>query len=605
MQSLIGIDIGNNSVKVVRFEQKPKLTLTHAFMFPTPHDFSNGGKIDPKIFLQHINASLSKSDLRFSEVALNIPSSRTTVLVTELPKMTKKELEIAAVAEARKKMVPTPGPDSIFEYLMLEDVMTGKVPRFEVLIIKTEKKIIEDNLHIFDGADNLAPALLTPTCYSVTNLLDKNSPATNQNTAFVDVGHESIDVTITKKGKLHFYRNIKFGLKDVFSHMSVNLGLTPAAVEKIIREHGVPEIDIDLKDKVKVAEEIMRQKYEASLKGVAETEVNLIELRMLWDAEIERLINEIRRSLIYYGEQTHGSRVDAIYLLGGGSGVKGLAPVLKRSFSGLQVVDAFAGADVTEIMARQNDLLACQGSYACASSLALSVLLSQKKRDGIDFLPEDIHKQKISLRRQVSIALVSVVVLAIVFLSWLKVYMDNNIIYGRLKKLEQEVVKSQNVITMLEGAEQEKTSIDERLNEAQAVLAKRVDVEALLLDVSAMVPRDITFKSMVVTSSTAAASVAAPSSNSRSARNKQPRRQLKYVVNIEAFCREDYENAVISIKSFAKMLEDSVLFDNVAIMLPPLEAMRPQDSGSGGLSLTREQVRDFSITMDVADKSKS
>jgi len=589
MADLLGIDVGTNSVKVVRIEQKGKPVVVDAFSFPTPYD-GGPAKISHKGIYDNIVGCIPLRELRNIEIAINIPSSRTIVLVVELPKMGKKEIEIAAINEARKKMLPTPGPDSIFEYLLLEEIMAGKIARYEVLIIKTEKSAIEDTLKLFEFFEGVLPALLSPACYTITNILSRGSDLYKQNSAFVDMGYESIDITVTKKGKLRFYRNIKFGVKDIVNHFASSLGLKPEIVQKMMYENGVPEISIDLKDKVKVAEEIMRQKYEASLKGEAGNEVNLIELRMLWDAEIERLVNEIRRSLIYYSEQTHGSRVDNVFIMGGGAQIKGVAPILKKSFAGLDILTPFSHIDIN-IKGKNKDYFnENQLLFAAAASLALSVPLAQRKKEVIDFLPEEIKKQKVVFQRQLSIIFVLIVIFALAFLAWLKVYMDNNILSGSISKLEFESKKSQAVIDTLKDQQSQKQSIDERLKEAQTIIKKRVDMRAALSELRRLMPPEVTLRSFKMGS-------AAPAGGPE-IRGRKPRFARAYHAAIEAFCTADYEQGLKLANALTQALNGGVHFTNAQLVFAPIEAIKPVFSKEK-VALTAAQTRNFTLSVDI------
>ena len=589
MADLLGIDIGTKSVKVIRIEAKARPAVVNAFSFATPYEGAPA-KISHKGIYDNITGHIPLRELRAMEIAINIPSSRTIVLVVELPKMGRKEIEIAAVNEARKKMLPTPGPDSIFEYLPIDEVMVGKITRYEVLIIKTEKASVEDTLKLFEFFSGVLPSLLSPACYTITNIFPRDSELYKQNSAFVDIGHESIDITVTKKGKLRFYRNIKFGIKDIINHIAASLGLKPEIVEKMVRESGVPEIDIDLKDKVKVAEEIMRQKYEASLKGEAGNEVNLIELRMLWDAEIERLVNEIRRSLIYYSEQTHGSRVDNVFVFGGGAQIKGLAPILKKSFAGIDVLAPFAHMEINLKAEDKKYFNDNQLSFAAAASLALSVPLVQRKKEAIDFLPEEIKKQKVVFQRQLSIISVAIVIFSLTFLAWLKVYMDNNILSGGISKLDFETKKSQVVIDILKEQQDQKQAIDDRLKEAQTITKKRINMQAALSELKRLMPGEITLKSFKVETE--------GGGRQTDPRGRKPRAVRAYHAAIEAFCTADYEHGLKLADSLTQALNASDYFANAQLVFAPIEAIKPVFF-KGKVALTTAQTRNFTLSADI------
>ncbi|MCP4652131.1 MAG: pilus assembly protein PilM [Candidatus Omnitrophica bacterium] len=606
MAELIGIDIGSRLVKVVSMEQKQKTVLLDNFLFPLSFAKESSKKIDVEDFFNQISSKISIKRLKDADIAISIPSALVTVLVIDLPKMSKKELEIAAITEARKKMVPTPGPDSIFEYVLLGEVMVGKIARYEVLIIKTENDCIENIFEIFNRFEGVRLALISPTCYSVANLFYKESDFLNKDSAFVDIGHESIDIAIAKKGKLHFYRNIKFGLKDIITHIAGALGVEASVVEKTIKDKGVPEVDINLKDKVKVAEEIMRQKYEASVNADGDSQINLLELRMLWNTEIDRITNEVRRTLIYYRDQTHGSRVDSVFLLGGVATIKGLAPVLVKDIGGdCQPLFPFQNIEKAPQSAQDSFSQEETPLFAAATSLAVSIPLVKKRKETIDFLPEDMKKQRGAVQKQLGLIIIGIIILSFTFLGWLKVYIDNRLLSRTIITLDLEVKKSEKIITMLDQKKQQRRNIDDRLKEVRNILDKRLDMASVLEEVAKATPIDATLKKFTLSPKVVSAPV------SRSRRRRPPSKKKasevldqNYIVNMDVICFADYGKAVELAERFTEKLEKSNMFEAVSVNVPEMGSIQPSVDGDQGVLLTQQRERFFSIYAELIKVGK-
>jgi Tfp pilus assembly protein PilN len=313
---------------------------------------------------------------------------------------------------------------------------------------------------------------------------------------------------------------------------------------------------------------------------------------MLWDAEIERLTNEIRRSLIYYNEQTHGSRVDNVFIMGGGAQIKGMASILKKSFSGLDVLKPFSYLDVNIKSKNGNYFNENQLLFAAAASLALSIPLVQRKKEVIDFLPEEIRKQKVVFQRQLSIIFAAIVIFSVAFLAWLKVYMDNNILSGGISKLDFEAKKSQEVIDALKEQQSQKQEIDDRLQEAQLITKKRVDMQAALSELRRLLPREVTLKSFKMDATSASGS------RQPDARGRRPKVVRAYHVAIEAFCMADYEHGLAFADSLMQALNASSNFTNAQLVFAPIEAIKPVISNEE-VALTVAQRRNFTLSADV------
>lgn len=611
MARVIGIDLGSRFVKVVLIEQKGKPQLVKAALFSTPYSKDAPQKIDAEEFFNRIVSNIPLSVLRGAALAINIPSSSVTTIVVQLPKMSKKELEVACVAEARRRMVPTPGPTSVFQHIILGEVIVNKIPRYEILVIKTEKSCIDDIAHVFNAFAGINPSLISPTCYTATNLFPKNSDVHKFDTAFIDIGYDSIDVAISRKGNLYFYRNIKLGLRDIISHMSSSLGVAPDKTEEIIKDKGIPEIEIDLmKDKVKVAEEIMRQKYEVSIKGEAQQEINLLELRMLWDNEIERIVQEIRRTLIYYREQSKGTRVENIFFLGGGAPIKGLVSTLAKGVGGTcNVISSFGNIDIA--LEKDAELITETGAlFAPAVSLALTITLAKKNENVIDFLPPAIKQQERRFQQQVGMIIFSVVIFSLSFLSWLKVFVDNKIIEQSIERLGFSLKRAERSLETMNQIKNQQKIVNERLNKISVILDERIDATSFLKEIAISVPDEVYLESVALGEDIEEDSTAGGTSDKQTppvfpesaGQSGSDKGIIK--LKIEAACFADYEKTVDLAQNFRDSLGKSGYFKNIEA--DPLSAgtITPVIGGIEGVTLTRPMLRQFTLRAEIAGEEE-
>src|SRR3989338_5552622 len=339
MADILGIDIGSRFVKVIEIRQKPRLQLVNAILFETPYaSFEQiepaQRQIDTKSFWAEITAGISTPMINRCIIGVDMPAvsiSTTTVL---LPKMGKGELAQAAVAEAKRKLIPASGSQHIFEYSILEEKLFAKIPKIEALVIRSEKACVGNTLALFKDI-NTIPSFITPAYSTLPNLIPKEIWSHNEDVLFVDIGASSLNISICKEGRLIVTRDITYGLNDIVQDFSRKLNLSENEAENAIREYGIPQTTFDITNKVLIAEEIMRQKYEVVNAATEEkVKANLLEMGMLWQAHIDRIVNELRRSFIYYKEQSGGRRIGYIYFLGGGSQIKNLVNILSASIGG-------------------------------------------------------------------------------------------------------------------------------------------------------------------------------------------------------------------------------------------------------------------------------
>jgi type IV pilus assembly protein PilM len=598
LPTLIGIDVGTFSVKVVQIEERAKPRLINIFWFKTPYSKEAVGPskvIDKNEFFNQIVSRIPIKTLKSSHIGINIPSPLVTVMVINLPKMTRRELETAAITEAKRKMVPAPLPDSIFEYLILGEVIVGKIPRYEVLVIKTEKNYIEEILDVFGMFGGIYPTLISPTCYTIVNLFPQDFPGYQKGTAFIDIGYESINITIAKKGKLHFYRNVKFGLNDVISRFSEALGLSAQETEEIIKREGVPEIDIDLKDRVRIAEEIMRQKYEASMRGESQQQVSPLELRMLWQEETERLVQDIRRTLIYYHEQSEGASVENLFFLGGGAKIKGLFRVLKERIGGeLSILNPFGGMDIHLRREQFQQIREFSPLFVASTSIALSIPLARKREGAINFLPSDLKKRQRVLSRKIWSIVFSICFLVFILLGLFKVSIDNKVLKNNIKKVELELAEVPPDITdTLAKLKRQRRNIITKTKNIDQILKGRLDISGILVEVANLTPSEVFISSLSM-----AEEVTLHRMKGKPDQIPLPRGG-DYKIIIKAVCLRDYEGAIELANEFRNSLAKSPLFKNIELVFPKLEKVSPVMTDPYNVVLTQPSLREFVLKANV------
>lgn len=620
MATYIGVDIGSRFVKVVQLEHTTKVVVSNAFMFPVPLARKNPPQLNAQEFIKELTKHIPLGVLRNSSVAVNIPSSLVNALVVVLPKIkNRRELTIAVNAEAKRKMVPTPGPESVFEHSVVGEVIENKIPRYEVVVIKTERAYIHDTLELFSRMEGIHPKIITPISCTVINTSLPDSEAFQKDTAFVDLGYTSLAITITKKGQMCFFRNVKFGLKDVISRISSSLSLTLEEVEKIIKEKGVPEVDIDLADKVKVAEEIMRQKYEASLQEGVEEEVNPLELRMLWAAEIERIIHEVRRTLIFYKDQSQGRRVEHLSFLGGGAQIKGLLPELVSQLGGgfhKDIISEQLGIhldrDISSYV-RENHFL-----FSPALSLAMTVLNLMKTKDRVNFLPLYLKKKETIVHRQVAAIVCGMCLVAALFLGWLKFEISTNVLRKTSNNLDFEMQRIRRVLEKIEQFEDEKRMIAEKYERAGEIISSRIDVVPALRVISDLIPSEVVLSSLTFQKRVNKGFIEVESRASRrrieevegieEVEEKESSGQITpeeyFALNIEALCADDYENTLSRALWFKERIEKSGIFREVKVILPVLEKVNPALKSEQRVVLTHVVNREFFINAELIQEGE-
>jgi type IV pilus assembly protein PilM len=578
---LIGIDIGSRYIKIVILEQRVKFHLIDGFLFPTPIKTEKDGSrnIETEAFLKELEKLIHVSKLHGSKVSVNLPPASITALSVFLPLMSKKELNFAAINEAKHKMIPVTGPNHIFQCLSLGEVMVNKIPRAEVLVIRTEKIHVQRIIDTFNKID-VFPVLVSPSCTILPNIVPKEDWGKDASVVLVDIGAGSMNIAICREENMVFTRNIVYGIGDIIQDFTRQLNMEESKIEEILKEHGVPEVAFDLKDKVAIAEEIMRQKYEASLDASKpqESQVNLLELRLLWQPHIERITQELRRSFVFYKEQPEAKKIERLYFVGGGSSIKNLISILS-GLIGLDCNVIHPSKDIPEEIPVgnkfKNDIIS-SSLFVNAESLALGIPIPKAtKQQQVNFLPEELKQKESIAARRLIVLIIGICLISIFGLLSLQMFISSLALQKNIKKTENKLSKIQKVSERIKDLVKKESIVNRRSQQLEGLIKSRPDLVLPLKDLARIVPLEVLLSSSSLST------------------NK---------IEITASVFEDYEKAVKIIEELKRSLEKMKYLANIVITPLLLEKMNPRlnnRAGSSDVSLTEPKKREFSITADI------
>lgn len=176
--------------------------------------------------------------------------------------------EIAeAVRWQVKEKVSLPLDELLMDY-KLQEIVEGGVSKYKVKLAAMPAKAVDE---IIKGLAEvgISPAALLPPPLAIEKLSSRMGLKGDEAAAVVDIGHNYTGINIIKDGYLVFTRKVNSG---------------GAAITKDLNRPAA-----------------------------------------------ERLVQEIERSLHYYGDESSGDKVKSVVLTGGGAAIKGLAEFLQEN----------------------------------------------------------------------------------------------------------------------------------------------------------------------------------------------------------------------------------------------------------------------------------
>lgn len=599
--AVLAIDIGIENTKIAWLEQKNGLQLLDAFLFKTPYisaaqhkDFS---QIEPDIFWKEITSRIPLSRLKRSQIGIGLSSDLISTILVSLPKMGISELSNAAIIEAKRKMIPASTSEHLFEWYIAGESVSANVNKYVVVVIRTEKGFIQNILDIFKPID-VIPSLIIPSCCAIPALIPKDAWGKDEDMAFIDLGAGNLNISICRSGRLVLTRSLGYSLKDIATDIGGQLGITKDEAETIIIEDGIPLVDFDLKNKAAIADEIMRQKYDTNrdLSAGKGHVVNPLELRMFWQAHIDRMVQELRRSFIFYKEQSEGRRIERIYCLGGGSLVKNLSPVLSGLIGGqLQLIPPFNGLKA----AKDNIYTEASGSAAflnSAVSIALSVYAKSNKIPVVNFLPAELRRKESASKRNLALFAAGVCLVFVFALAGANVLMRRGFLQSSISAVEAQLGGFKNVKDNLDELSRKKDRLNRQLAKF-AEIKQNLNWAALLKKISLTVPKDIVLTQIVI----ARGEMFSEAAREGSLESKVEDNALQ--VRINARILADYEKAQEIIENFKAAMEKTGYFTKINIPPLSLEEIVVSEAGmpSEDSAITRPQTREFFLAAEVVE----
>lgn len=290
--TVVGLDIGSSSVKAVKLHRSPSgITAISVATAAVPQPI---GRMKDNLANRAaaVRKTVMEGKLKNQRIAAVLASANIVERALRMPDIPGSELRKALLWEVQK-YVPFDPEDICLDYMVLEEIRQQGANQLVVYAVAASLIEISRQVDFFRSLDLIPVAFETKAtalsrAYAAAGLLPPDKTA-----AIIDIGAGSIVIAIVKKELLYFVRVIPWG-GDRFT-------------ETIAAAQGIDWVQ---------AEE---QKINGEFK---EEDVGL---------ELENIQNEVQRSFDYYMAQYLEEKVDAAFITGGGSRLKGLTEYLNKA----------------------------------------------------------------------------------------------------------------------------------------------------------------------------------------------------------------------------------------------------------------------------------
>ncbi len=322
--SVIGIDIGSSSIKIVQLRKKGSQALleTYGELSLGPYAGVSVGQstnLPQDKIIQAVHDLLTEKEVNITTAlaGIAIPYSSSLMTVVEMPLVSQKDLVSMIPIEARK-YIPVPISEVSLDWSVIpRDIIKGDplsedAPSPQTPTPSPEKKM--------QTQDVLLVAIHNETLARYTDVASKNNLALSfleieifssmrsvldQTTAPVmifDMGASTTKLFIVERGILRMSHTINRGSQNITSAIAKSFGIEMDKAEVMKRQFGLTDTTPD--------------------------GMNVAKIIVL---TLDFLFTEANRVILTY-EKKYSKNVSKVLLVGGGSSLKGLDPLAQKNF---------------------------------------------------------------------------------------------------------------------------------------------------------------------------------------------------------------------------------------------------------------------------------
>lgn len=301
MKSLLGLDIGSHSIKLIEIGgSSTDPHLLAAGSIPTPSKaLQSTIEADHQAIAMAIKQLIKETGAKSSSVALALPESQVFTRVIEVPALSQRELSSAISWEA-EQYVPLPLDQVNIDYSILRTAKETGTNKMDVLLVAAPKSLLDKYLSIIELAE-LIPVAAETEIIATSRALVRSVTVVKNAVLLVSLGAQTTDLAILRNGVLAFTRSISAGGEALSRALIAGLDFNLNQAEEFKRTYGLEQ------DK-------LQGKIVTAVKPIMDT-----------------IIGEMKRALSFYTEKHKEEHIETILLSGGTAKLPGMVVYIAQN----------------------------------------------------------------------------------------------------------------------------------------------------------------------------------------------------------------------------------------------------------------------------------
>jgi type IV pilus assembly protein PilM len=318
-KSLVGLDIGSHSVKMVEVTgSRGHYKLARFGYAPLPSEaIVQGSFMNAPAITDAIRTACAMGGFKAKDVASSVSGHSVIVKRISLPAQSEDELNETIRWEA-EQYIPFDINEVHLDYQILQ--RTGADEQMDVLLVAAKKDLIDDYTNVI-AETGLTLAVMDVDAFALGNMYEASHDVPSDSAiALVNVGASVININVMTGKVPIFTRDITSGGNQYTEEVQKSLGISFEEAEQIKIGGSGREASTD----------VVPQEVENAMREVSET-----------------LLGEIQRSLEFYRATTSEVPIAKVVLTGGSAHVPGLDRLFEERLEvPFEVADPLARIDV-------------------------------------------------------------------------------------------------------------------------------------------------------------------------------------------------------------------------------------------------------------------
>jgi len=300
-KSSVGLDVGANSVKLVRLDHdKDGYSVSAIGIRELPPDAIVADEIrDREAVIFNIQSLIDQTDPKIKDVVVSISGHSVITDRFTIDRKSGPEAEQAILFETEQR-APFDVDDVSLDYHVIKS--DEDINKMDVLLVAARKEYLRTYLELIEDC-GLRPVVVDDDAFAVFNAYEANYEIDpTRVTALVNIGHDVTNITYISEGLFSATRDVSAGTREIFEAVQKEFRLNPELTAKAMKGEMGDSIDQDM--------------FKATIMSAA-----------------DELISGIELAFSYFRSQTKIENIDWMVLSGGGSLVPYLPEFLQSKIN--------------------------------------------------------------------------------------------------------------------------------------------------------------------------------------------------------------------------------------------------------------------------------